>query len=92
MTKKQLKEKYTEWNITISKLSERETEIFHKLQDLCEEKGDGKRWCGIEVLVEKLVANGEVYRTMQLVSEFYEIKGKQEALREFALATKNFDI
>ena len=92
MTKKQLKEKYTEWNIAISKLSERETEIFHKLQDLCEEKGDGKRWCGIEVLVEKLVANGEVYKTMRLVSEYYEIRGKQEALQEFALATKNFEI
>lgn len=92
MTKKQLKEKYTEWNIAISKLSERETEIFHKLQDLCEEKGDGKRWCGIEVLVEKLVANGEVYKTMRLVSEYYEIRGKQVALQEFALATKNFDI
>lgn len=92
MTKKQLKEKYTEWNIAISKLSERETEIFHKLQDLCKEKGDGKRWCGIEILVEKLIANGEVYKTMELVSEYYEIRGKREALKDFALATKNFEI
>ena len=92
MTKTQLKEKYTEWNKSISKLSERKDEVFHKLQDFCEEKGDGKRWCGIEILTEKLIANGEVYKTMQLVSEYYEIQGKQEALKEFAIATKNFDI
>ena len=43
MTKAALKEKYTEWNIEISRLDERKNEIWHKLQDMCEEHGDGKR-------------------------------------------------
>lgn len=92
MTKKQLKEKYTEWNKNISKQEERKMEVFHKLQDLCAEKGDGKRWCGIEKLVEELVKTGNTYPAMSLVSEYFEICGKNEALRDLAVATNNFEI
>ena len=48
MTKKKLKEAYTNWNKEITKLDSRKTEIFHKLQEMCEEKGDGHRWCCVE--------------------------------------------
>lgn len=92
MTKTELKEKYTEWNKSITKLTERKNEIFHELEDLCEEKAYVHHWCSINFLVKKLIANGKANITMQLVSEYYEIRGKQEALREFAVATKNFDI
>lgn len=92
MTKVQLKEKYTEWNRGISALDDRKTKIFHELQELCFEKGDGNRWCGIERLAEELIKRGQTYKTMQLVSEYYEICGKEEALRDFAIATNNFEI
>ena len=51
MTKKQLKEAYTNWNREITKLGERKREIFKELQEMCAEKGDGNRWCCIEKLV-----------------------------------------
>lgn len=92
MTKKQLKEAYTEWNKGISKLDDRKTEIFHQLQELCAEKGDGHRWCCIEKLVEELAKTGNVYKAMSLVSEYYEICGKEEVLRDLAMATNNFEI
>lgn len=92
MTKKQLKEKYTEWNKDITKAGKRKTEIFHELQELCAVKGDGKRWCSIEKLVEELAKTGNIYKAMALVSEYYKIEGKDEALRDFAIATNNFDV
>lgn len=92
MTKKQLKEKYTEWNKEITKAGERQTEIFRELQELCAEKGDGKRWCSIEKLVEELTKTGNIYKAMNLVSEYYKIEGQNEALRDLAIATNNFGI
>lgn len=92
MTKKQLKEKYTEWNKEITKAGERQTEIFRELQELCAEKGDGKRWCSIEKLVEELAKTGNIYKAMNLVSEYYKIEGQNEALRDLAIATNNFGI
>lgn len=92
MTKKQLKEKYTEWNKEITKLSDRQTELFRKLQDLCAERGDGNRWCGIEKLVEELAKTGNIYKAMNLANEYYRIEGQKEALRNLAIATNNFEI
>lgn len=60
MTKKQLKEAYTNWNREITKLGERKREIFKELQEMCAEKGDGNRWCCIEKLVEELTKKGYV--------------------------------
>lgn len=92
MTKQQLKAAYTEWNKEITKLDNRKTEVFRELQELCAEKGDGHRWCSIEKLVEALAKTGNVYKAMALVSEYYEICGKEEALRSLAIKTNNFDI
>lgn len=92
MTKKQLKEKYTEWNKDITKAGKRKTEIFHELQELCAEKGDGKRWCSIEKLVEELAKTGNIYKAMDLASEYYKIEGQNEALRDLAIATNNFEV
>ncbi len=92
MTKKQLKEKYTEWNKEIAKLDAEKTRIFHELQELCAEKGDGKRWCCMEKLVEELAKTGNVYRAMNLASEYYKIEGQETALRNLAIATNNFEI
>ena len=92
MTKKQLKEKYTEWNKGITKAGERQTEIFYELQELCAIKGDGKRWCSIEKLVEEPAKTGNIYKATNLVSEYYKIEGQNEALRDFAIATNNFEI
>ena len=68
MTKKQLKEAYTNWNREITKLGERKREIFKELQEMCAEKGDGNRWCCIEKLVEELTKKGYVYTAMNLIS------------------------
>lgn len=35
---------------------------------------------------------GQTIKTMQLLSEYYKICGKEEALRELAIATNNFEI
>lgn len=92
MTKAQLKEKYTEWNINIGKLDDRKAEIFHELQELCAEKGDGNKWCSIEKLVEELTKTGNVYKALNLMKEYYEIEGQKEAFRNLAIATRNFEI
>ena len=90
MTKNELKQKYTEWNRQITALDQKQKEIFQELQDLCQEKGDGKRWCCLEKLVETLVKAGEGYRPLQLAREYHVIEGQKEALRNFAIATNNF--
>jgi hypothetical protein len=92
MTKKELKEKYTEWNKEISALEDRKNEIWRELQEMNAEKGDGHKWCCMEKLIEGLTKAGLVYKTMNLVSEYYMIEGQQEALRNLAIATRNFEI
>lgn len=92
MTKKELKEKYTEWNKEISALEDRKNEIWRELQEMNAEKGDGLKWCCMEKLIEGLTKAGLVYKTMNLVSEYYMIEGQQEALRNLAIATRNFEI
>ena len=72
MTKKQLKEAYTNWNREITKLGERKREIFKELQELTKK--------------------GYVYTAMNLISEYYNICGQEEALLNLALATNNFEI
>ena len=92
MTKKESKEKYTEWNKEISALEDRKNEIWRELQEMNAEKGDGHKWCCMEKLIEGLTKAGLVYKTMNLVSEYYMIEGQQEALRNLAIATRNFEI
>lgn len=92
MTKKELKEKYTEWNKEISALEDRKNEIWRELQEMNAEKGDGHKWCCMEKMIEGLTKAGLVYKTMNLVSEYYMIEGQQEALRNLAIATRNFEI
>lgn len=87
-----MKEKYTEWNKEISALEDRKNEIWRELQEMNAEKGDGHKWCCMEKLIEGLTKAGMVYKTMNLVSEYYMIEGQQEALRNLAIATRNFEI
>ena len=47
---------------------------------------------GGEKLVEELAKKGHIYQTMQLVNEYYQICGQEEALRNLAIATNNFEI
>ena len=92
MTKKALKEKYTEWNKEISALDARQSEIWEELQEMSATRGDGNRWCCMEKLVESLTKAGLVYQVMQKVSEYYQIEGQKEALKNLAIATNNFEI
>ena len=92
MTKKALKEKYTEWNKEISALDARQSEIWKELQEMSVTRGDGQRWCCMEKLVESLTKAGLVYQAMQRVSEYYKIEGQKEALKNLAIATNNFEI
>ena len=48
--------------------------------------------CCIEKLVEELTKKGYVYTAMNLISEYYNICGQEEALLNLALATNNFEI
>lgn len=92
MTKKALKEKYTEWNKGISALDARQREIWKELQEMSATRGDGKRWCCMEKLVESLTKAGLTYQAMEKVSEYYQIEGQKEALKNLAIATNNFEI
>lgn len=92
MTKKALKERYTQWNKEISALEERQKEIWKELQSMNEEKGDGHKWCCMEKLVEGLAKAGLTYQAMNLASEYYKIEGQHEALKNLAIATNNFEI
>ena len=91
MTKKELKEKYMEWNKEISALDTRQSEIWKELQEMNARQGR-ERWCSMERLVEDLSKVGLIYQAMQRVSEYYKIEGKKEALRNLAIATNNFEI
>lgn len=91
MTKKELKEKYTEWNKEISALDTRQSEIWKELQEMNARKGR-ERWCCMERLIEDLSKAGLIYQAMQRVSEYYKIEGQKEALRNLAVATNNFEI
>ena len=94
MTKKQLQDKYNEWNKSISKeWWERRDEIFHELQELSATKGDGHRWCSMEALVASLKDEiVQSHRASWLLQEYYKIEGKMDALRDLAKATENFKI
>lgn len=92
MTKKELKEKYTKWNKEISALEDRKKEIWRELQNMNAEKGDGHKWCCMERLIEGLAKTGFVYVAMDIASEYYRIEGQQEALKNLAIATNNFEI
>ncbi len=91
MTKKQLKEAYTNWNREITKLGERK-EKFQRVAGNVRRERRRNRWCCIEKLVEELTKKGYVYTAMNLISEYYNICGQEEALLNLALATNNFEI
>ena len=91
MTKSQMKEKYTEWNINITWLNKRKYEIFNELQELCVEKGDGHRWCSLEKLIEGLIKTGNTRKTLNLIEEYYKIEGQNEALEKLSIMTNNFN-
>lgn len=92
MTKQKLKEAYVNWNKEITNMDTRKKEIFQELQKLCEDKGDGTRWCNVNKLVEELISRGYINYTMSLVREYYRIDGQEEALLKFASLTNNFEI
>lgn len=93
MTKQTLKDKYTNWNKAITLLSEREMTIFREMQKLNAEYGDGYKWCSMNANMEGLIKKGyDSCKVYELIAEYNNIKGRNEALREFAIATKNFEI
>lgn len=95
MTKAQLKEKYTKWNISITKEHEESTKYFKELQDLNFKNGSGSRWCDITNNLKGIFekgSNSDIYKAMELVRKYHEAEGKHDALYELAIATKNFEI
>lgn len=92
MAKKALKEKYMEWNKEITALDKRQGEIWEELKEMNATRGDGNGWCCMEKIVEGLTKAGLIYQAMGKVSEYYQIEGQKEALKNLAIATNNFKI
>lgn len=92
MTKERLREKYLEWNREIGGLGDRKTEIIKELQEMCVAEGDGICWCGLEKLTKAVTDGANNYTALHLYAEYHEICGREEALRDLALATNNFEI
>ncbi|MCD8090182.1 MAG: hypothetical protein LUD81_06090 [Clostridiales bacterium] len=90
MTKAQLKTAYVNWNREIGKLADRQAQIIQELQELCAAH-NGRRSCCLENLIEYLVKEGLTFKALNLAEEYYKIDGQEEALRNLALATDNFD-
>jgi hypothetical protein len=92
MTKQQLKEKYIQWNIEISNTRERNTEIFHEMQQIARDN-NLVVYCSMEMLLGELIQhNIKVDRVLQLYALYYRNEGKQQALHDLAIATDNFKI
>lgn len=91
MTKSQMKEKYIEWNISITKLNERKYEIFNELQELCVEKGVKQKWCNMEKMIEELIKTGNAREALNLMEEYYKIEGQNVALENFSTITNDFN-
>lgn len=94
MTKAQLKEKYLEWNKKITKARE-EDKTLEALKDLCEKYGDGHRWCSWKQCLIAIIQGGDalaVSVALSLYDENIANDAKEEALRDFAKATNNFNI
>jgi hypothetical protein len=96
MTKAQLKEQYLEWNRNIGKLEIRKDEIFNEMQELNYSDGDGHKWCSMQTNFEGIVKFSKekysVQKAFELIQERSFIEGQHEALKNLALATKNFEI
>ena len=94
MTKAQLKEKYLEWNKKIGK-AYFEDKTLNALQDLCVEYGDGKRWCSYRRCLEEIIKGGNAMAISRAFG-LYETNNKNEAqmdaMKDLAIATKNFEI
>lgn len=92
MTKQQLKEKYTQWNINNgSKAMKRNNEIFHQMQEL-NHKNNNPVWCSMDDLLKDLMKTNDCNIALKLYAEYHSNEGKQESLTELALATNNFEI
>jgi len=92
MTKQQLKEKYSKWNIKNGSVARnRNNEIFHKMQDLSEEI-NLPRYCGMNSLLVQLIGTSKENIALNLFAEYNSNLGRQESLSELAILTNNFEI
>lgn len=92
MTKQQLKEKYSEWNVKNGyECRKRNKEIFETLKELSQECGLSM-WCSMNALLEQLLNTKHKDVALKLHQEYYINEGRQQALHDLALATKNFEI
>lgn len=93
MTKAQLKEKYLEWNREITKKEDRQNEIFHTLQEINHNIGDGHKWCSMAQNIKGIAGAGQsIEYALQLFAEYNMIEGQKEALKNLATSTANFNI
>lgn len=96
MTKAQLKEKYLEWNREITKKRLRQDEIFKELQRMNKRYGSGTAYCSIADNVREITKNCKsaliIYDAFELYEEYVNIAGQKDALSDFLVLTKNFDI
>lgn len=90
MTKKQLKEQYIEWNKEITAMESDKSRYIQNLKDLCLASGICPT-CSITENVKLLATTEHAYTALHIFSCYSEIDGKQEALRELAIRTKNFE-
>ena len=95
MTKATLKEMYAKFNNEVSTAHYNDTTL-EQLQDLCEEFGDGNRWCSWERCLEEVIkagkSKGAITRAFMLYNEKIENEAEFRVLLRIATATNNFNI
>lgn len=91
ITKKELKDIYTEWNREISSLNDVYSNNLKDLQSLCK-KHNFPQYCSVLRCVQDLASTDDYFIAFSLCSEIYEVEGKKKALRDLAIRTNNMNI
>lgn len=92
MTKKNLQEKYKEWNRNIGIADKEADKAFTELQELNAKYGTGERWCSAFMNLKGLIGTEKECKAINLYNQIQEARGQMESLRALAVATNNFEI
>lgn len=91
LTKKELKEIYTQWNVEITALDDTFTNNLNELQSLCK-KHNLPQYCSPMRCVRDLATTDDSFKAFSLYEEICEVEGQKKALRSLACKTYNMNI
>ena len=94
MTKAKMKENFSKINREIAK-EQYDNKYLEQLMDLCEQYGDGRRYCSVDHNVLEISKNCKdekiIEKALNLYRRYFEINAKFEMLTDTLRATNNFE-